>query len=183
MTPEQFIQNCVDDSEVKIMQLLMENFRQQSFYGEAWPAAKSPKKGGQKLLYKSNDLQGGFMSSNNGADIKVTNSTDYADIHNSGGDIPVTMKMKKFFWAMHYKASGGKSKTAKGNAANTKQNRALSAEAEYWKNMALMKVGSIIRIPKRQFLGAHARQDEAIKRIVDRNVQELADAIGASLQP
>ena len=60
----------------------------------------------------------------------------YAQAQNEGADIPVTAKMKKFFWAKHYEA-GGK----KGNA-----------DSDFWKGMALKKTGSKIHIKARRFI-------------------------------
>jgi phage gpG-like protein len=60
----------------------------------------------------------------------------YARIHNEGGVIivPITPRMKAFFWAMAYKAR--------------------RAEKEKWKAMALSKKNTFaIPIPKRQYMG------------------------------
>ncbi|MCZ2397926.1 MAG: hypothetical protein LC100_15465, partial [Chitinophagales bacterium] len=48
-----------------------------------------------------------------GMNIHITNSVDYAGVHNEGAEIPATAQMKKYFWAMYYKASGARSKTKK----------------------------------------------------------------------
>lgn len=167
-----FFQNCLSDTEKKVMELLMENFRQQAFFGEPWPAAKNPGKGGKKLLYQSNDLQGGFHSRTEDRGIVITNSVAYAAIHNDGGEITVTAAMKKYFWAMYYKAAGAMSKTKSGKPGNNQRNRALNAEAEYWKSLAMMKTGSRITIPRRRFLGDHPQLDESIQKVVDRNMEE-----------
>ena len=50
----------------------------------------------------------------------------------------VTAKMKGFFWAQHYKARGDA--------------KELSTEAQFWRNMALKKVGSQIKIVQRQYV-------------------------------
>lgn len=44
--------------------------------------------------------------------------------------------------------------------------------AEFWRCMALMKVGSSIRIPRRQFLGASAEVEKAVVAIIERNLSE-----------
>lgn len=63
--------------------------------------------------------------------VGTTNVTsDYAEIHNKGGTIRITAKMRKFFWAM-FKKTGD----------------------QYWKNMATHK-GNTIVIPKREYIGA-----------------------------
>lgn len=161
----------------------MENFRQQAFFGTPWVQAKNPTKGGKKILYQSGDLQDGFHSSIQEQGIHITNSYPYAEIHNEGGDITVTTGMKKFFWAMYYKASGAVSKTKHGAVSNNKRNRDLTTEAGYWKSLALMKAGSKIHIPQRQFIGDHLQLDEAMQRVVDRNMEDLQAEIANALKP
>lgn len=182
MNFETFLQNSLSDSEKKVMELLMENFRQQSFFGTPWAKPKNPGKGGQKILYKSGDLQDGFHSSVQGESIRITNSYPYASIHNEGGDITVSAQMKKFFWAMYYKASGGMGKTKTGTPGNNKRNRDLSSEAGYWKSLALMKAGAKIHIPQRQFIGEHPQLDAAIEKVIDRNMKDLANEITKMIQ-
>jgi phage gpG-like protein len=53
----------------------------------------------------------------------------YAKIHNEGGEITITAKMRRFFWAQ-YKETG----------------------VDYFKNMAL-RTGDKIVMPKRQYMG------------------------------
>lgn len=73
----------------------------------------------------------------------------YAKIHNEGGKIPVTKRMRRFFWAMHKKTG-----------------------QDFWKRMALSRKGHI-RIPKRQFLGITSDLDKAIKREIDTRIRNL----------
>ena len=61
---------------------------------------------------------------------------DYAEIHNDGGEIVVTDKMIKFFWAMYYTFKGKNNK-----------------KTQYFKALALKKSGSKIKVPKRKFMG------------------------------
>lgn len=172
MTFDQFVDNVLSDSEKKILELIAENFRQQSFFGEPWVKPKHPSKGNAKILYQNGDLQDGFTGQVSGRRIEISNSTAYASIHNTGGEISVTPGMKKFFWAMYYKATGAVSKTGK-----TKRDVKLTAEGEYWKSLALIKVGSKIKIPKRQFFGHHPKLDAAIEEVVDLNVKELHEEL------
>lgn len=75
---------------------------------------------------------------------------------------------------MYYKANNAvvyKVKTKQ--AANTKRNNKLTTEAAIWKSLALMKVGSKIKIPKRQFIGNHPQVDASVKRVVDVAVKKL----------
>ncbi len=86
--------------------------------------------------------------------IVIIADSEYATIHNEGGTIIVTAQMKKFFWAKYYEFSGAKTRTAKTKAeSKNKTNRSLNAKAEFCKRIALMKVGTKIKIPQRQFIG------------------------------
>lgn len=180
---DSFFQNVLSDTEVKVMELLHENIRRQAFFDKPWPAAKNPAKAGKKLLYQSGDMQDGYMSRIEGQNIHITNSVDYAGVHNEGAEIPVTAKMKKYFWAMYYKATGGITKTKGGTVGNNKRNRSLSSEATYWKSLALMKVGSKLKIPERRVIGEHPQLDAAIEKVIDRNMEETINEMMQKLQP
>lgn len=151
---------------------IIENFRTESFYGKAW-AAKSNYPGSRKgkILYRDGDLQGSISVTENlsAGTISASSFVKYANFHNEGGTITVTTQMKKFFWAMHYKASG-KVKTKKRGGGTTKASQKYSAEAAYWKAMALMKVGTKIQIKKRQFVGFHPELDASVKKRTDEAV-------------
>ena len=101
-----------------------------------------------------------------GTTIRWTSNLPYAQIQNEGGKIKVTAKMKKFFWAK-YKELTGKVKKGK-NGKPLKSSLGVSKVAEYYKAMALKKVGSIIEIPQRQFIGFNSDT----KKIVEDNIKE-----------
>lgn len=86
---------------------------------------------------------------------KVRTGTDlvYGEIHNEGGTITVTRNMKKFWWAKYYEYAGSVRKLKNGKISQAKGNLKTNAKAEFCRNMALMKVGAKIRIPKRQYIG------------------------------
>lgn len=175
MNFDTFFQNVLSDTDAKVMELLHENIRSQAFFGRLWPRAKNPAKSGKKLLYQSGDLQDGYMSRTEGMNIHITNTVEYAGVHNEGAEIPVSVPMKKYFWAMYYKASSGMSRTKGGTVSNNARNRSLNTEAQYWKSLALMKVGGKITIPERRVMGESPVIDNAIERIVDRNIKETID--------
>lgn len=77
----------------------------------------------------------------------------YGATHNEGAEITVTLKMKKYWWAKYYEFAGKLTKTKNGKVSNSARNKTTNAKAEYCKRMALMKVGTKIKIPKRQFIG------------------------------
>jgi phage gpG-like protein len=162
LMPEEFIKNTLTDLEKEILASIAENFRTQSFFGQSWQSRKSG--GSRKILHGQGTLENSFMGSNDGkSSITITSSVPYAAIHNEGGEITVTANMKKYFWAMHFRASA-------------------AAEKQYYKSLALMKTGSKITIPKRPFLGAHPAMDSLVQSVVDANVQELADSIFENLK-
>ncbi len=74
--------------------------------------------------------------------------------------------MKRFFWAKYYEA-GGKIKYNK-SGAMSKSNQRASDEAEYYKSLALMRVGSKITIPERRFIG----EAEQVTACVEKAVKE-----------
>ena len=76
----------------------------------------------------------------------------YANLHQQGGTLTVTPKMKSFFWAMYYKASGSVQNTKSGKQSKSVKSQRFSAYADIWKAMALKRVGSRIVIPKREFM-------------------------------
>jgi phage gpG-like protein len=86
--------------------------------------------------------------------VVVESQLDYSAIHNEGGTITVTKQMKKYWWSQYYKFAKKTKTTKSGNQSNSAANKKLNAKAQYCKNMALIKVGSKIKIPKRQFMGA-----------------------------
>lgn len=89
-----------------------------------------------------------------GNSIIITTDRVYAQIHNEGGTIPVTPKMKRFFWAKH--------KEAKDN-----DNTDL---AEQYKYMAL---ATTITIPKRQFIGNSTSMNNTITQKIKAHLTKI----------
>jgi len=57
-------------------------------------------------------------------------------------------------------------------ARKDKRTTQLSSEAEFWKVLALMKVGKTIRIPRRRFLGTSPEVEQAVREIIEENITE-----------
>ena len=144
-----------------------ENFRKGKFYGG--PGWQTPLRtslgfsgaGGQygPLLSSEDHL----MMSNSYEALEgrviIRNTTHYASVHNDGDQIPVTARMKKFFWAKHYEAEQLRGKG--------------SVEADFWKNMALKKPGGRIKIPRRHFLGPDKAVDKIVKDVIDTELRNF----------
>ena len=144
-----------------------ENFRQGKFYGgDRWqeplrvtlgfrgaPGQRGPLLSGSNHLMMNTDYQA------LPGRVIIRNSEVYAATHNDGEDIPVTEKMRRFFWAKH---------------AEEKQRLGVdSPEAEFWKRMALKKPGSKITIPQRHFLGPGPEVDKLVNDLINKELQEF----------
>ena len=150
-----------------VQESVRENFRQGSFYRNGrWQTPLRTSLGfrgaaGQygPLLSGSNHL---MMSTDyvpmNSA-VLIRNPVEYASVHNDGDQIPVTQKMRKFFWAKHYEAQDLRGKG--------------SVEADFWKNMALKKPGGRIKIPRRHFLGPDKAVDKIVKGVIDAELHKF----------
>ena len=151
------------------------NFERKAFFTTAWPARKRDGKGSLLLVRGGGGLRGSIRASQMPGAISFRSGQPYAQIHNEGGDIIVTAKMKRFFWAKYYELTGKVSYKKSGE--KTKSSVKISEEAEFYRNMALMKVGAKIHIPKRQFIGHHAAVDKTVKSIFDRNLKKSLETM------
>lgn len=150
------------DVKVELHDEFDKNFTRKAFFDEPWPKRMRNYSRGTTMAV-TNRLRRSYRGHITRSSIRFTSDAPYAGIHNVGGKIPVTPKMRKFFWAKYYEASGKMKKTAAGKTAATKQNTQLNDQALFWRNMALRK-GDHIEIPKRQVIGDHRQ----VKRIVER---------------
>ncbi len=81
--------------------------------------------------------------------------------------------MKRFFWHKYYDTSGSFGRRKDGSLRKDKRTVQLSTEAEFWKFMALMKVGTKIRIPRRRFLGTAPEVEQTVRQIIEENLTEF----------
>ncbi len=116
-----------------------ESFVKQGFTDSSfkkWDKSNSPLSG-KRTLYKSGKLMMSIKKTEENPDrVIIEADSAYAEIHNNGGYITVTSKMKRFFWAKHIDLK--------------KRNK---KKAEFCKAMALLKEGTKIKITARQFMG------------------------------
>lgn len=148
---QQLFNQLLKDIQIDLDDEFDRNFERKAFFTTGWKPAIKNSIG--SLLLRTGALRSSlFPSQIIGTSIKWTSSLAYADIHNSGGTITVTPKMKGFFWYRFRMATGG-------------NNKNLNAEALFWKAMALKPVGSAIIIPKRQFIGDHPMVHQSIRNV------------------
>lgn len=163
-TYQQLFNQLLRDIKVELDDEFDRNFERKAFFNTAWKLAKYNTIG--SLMMRTGALRKSLQSQiiHNNA-IKWQSSLPYANIHNAGGTIVVTKKMKGFFWYRYRMATGSMMVNSKKEVRKNKFNQKLTSEAIFWKAMALKPVGSVITIPKRQFIGEHAVVHQAIREI------------------
>ena len=169
---KQVFRNILKDIRVELSDEFDRNFERQGFFSEAWQRRKSPTRPGGSILIDTGGLRKSIRSKSTDSSITFYSDAPHAEIHNEGGEITVTAKMKRFFWAKYYAATGSFGRKKNGERRNDKRTIQLSAEAEFWKHLALMKVGSTIKIPRRQFLGHSPEVEQSVREIIEENLTE-----------
>lgn len=155
------ITKLVNDIRVELSDEFDLNFERKAFFNEKWKETRMPNQKGS-LMARSGNLRKSIQSHQTDTTITWSSSLPYASIHNQGGQIKVTPKMKSFFWAMFYN-SGGKEAEQEGNT--------LTQEQQAWKYMALTPVGNVINIPQRQFIGNNPEVNRLIEQVFEDNKQ------------
>lgn len=166
------VKRTLSDLRVELSEEFDRNFERQAFFSEAWQRRKSPFRPGGATLIDSGRLRASISSRTTDNSIIFYTNEPYAEIHNDGGEIKVTGRMKRFFWHKYYEAAGAYGRKKDGTPRRNKRNLTLSTQAEFWKHMALMKVGSVIRIPRRRFLGTSPEVEQMVRDVIEDNITE-----------
>jgi phage gpG-like protein len=166
------LQRILKDIQVEFKDEFDQNFERQSFFSEAWQRRKSPTRPGGSILIDTGQLRRSVKSRVTENSVVFYSDLPYASIHNDGGEIRVTEKMKRFFWYKYSSAVGRFGRKKNGELRKDKRTVQLSSEAEFWKFMALKKVGSTIKIPRRQFLGVSEEVEQGVREIIEENLRE-----------
>ena len=143
------VKRILSDIRVELGDEFDQNFERQGFFSEKWQRRKSPIRGDGHILVASGDLRKSIRSRSDESSITFYSDLAYAGIHNEGGEIKVTARMKRFFWHKYYETKD-----------------------EFWKAMALMKVGKTIKIPRRQFLGMAPEVETEVRKIIEDNLTQ-----------
>ena len=170
------------DLKVELLDEFDRNFERRAFFDRPWPERSYPGGRGSRLQasgrgrksFRGTILQNG---------VQFSTDTSYMGLHNRGGKIKITPRMRKFFWAMYYQNAGGITYSVKKRQANdTKRNRTLSAKAQYWRNMALTKKDAIT-IPQRQIIGDHPRVRQVAREVIHQDMQSAFRELAKALNP
>lgn len=169
------IRRILSDIRVELGDEFDRNFERQAFFNDAWTRRKSPPRPGGTILVDTGTLRRSIRSRTTDDSITFYTDLPYAAIHNDGGEIVVTEKMKRFFWHKYYEATGSFGRKKNGERRNDKRTRQLSTEADFWLFMALKRAGTTIRIPRRRFLGTGPEVERIVREIIEDNLNEYFD--------
>lgn len=169
------IRRILSDIRVELGDEFDMNFERQAFFNDAWTRRKSPPRPGGTILVDTGTLRRSIRSRTTDDSITFYTDLPYAAIHNDGGEIVVTEKMKRFFWHKYYEATGSFGRKKNGERRNDKRTRQLSTEADFWRFMALKRAGTTIRIPRRRFLGTGPEVERIVREIIEDNLNEYFD--------
>ena len=180
---DRLVNNILRDVQVELRDEFDRNFSRQGFFGEQWARRKSPlAKAGSAILTGTGALRRSITSRISGNSITFSSDLPYAAIHNEGGEIRVTPRMRRFFWAKYYAARGSFGYRKDGHKRQNKRNAYLTEEAAFWRAMALKPVGSSIQMPRRQFLGTHPKLEQLVREIIEENVEQALGGLAQGMR-
>ncbi len=141
--------DILDDMRVELSDEFDRNFERKGFFSDKWkPRAHDYARG--SLLMVSGAMRRSAQGQVSGDGVRFSSSLPYTTLHNEGGKITVTAKMKRYFWAQFMKTKD-----------------------EAWRRMALMKVGKVINMPERRFIGDGPDTQRIIRDVIADNLQRF----------
>lgn len=139
------------------------NFRLGGFDGKPWKTTwrqqlgVGAEKGYKPLTSKTLTLMNSIDTKIEDTAVHVLSDLDYSAIHNEGGDIPVTRKMRRFFWAKFYAAGGKGTKDGK-----------IPPLAKKWLYLALAAQNKKkFKMPKRMYIGESNKLNDVIVKKIE----------------
>ncbi len=167
---DDLLKRMLTDIKVELSDELDQNFQRKAFFDQPWaPRMRAYPRG--SLMVVTQRLRRSFRGSIGRNSVSWRSDAPYAAIHNNGGKIRITPRMRKFFWAMYYKNAGKMTTLKSGNDSKSQRNVTLSAEAQFYKSMALTKKGSFV-IPRRRIIGDHPKVKTIVEGIANRAIKE-----------
>lgn len=132
------------DINYYLLEYFQSSFTTKSFNNKQWKRSKN----NPNTLIDSGTLKKSIKTVQLTDDlIHIESDTPYSAIHNYGGTIRITDKMRKFFWAQFYKTKN-----------------------DSWKWMAISKASNIT-IPERQFIGIPNTLKQDIEKILNKYIK------------
>lgn len=179
MTGKNLIRQILNDIRIEAASEFDRNFERQAFFSRAWQRRVSPSRSKRGTLINTGELRRSISSKMDESSITFYSDLPYAAIHNEGGEIKVTERMKAFFWHKYMTAAGVLlfARRKDGSLRRDKNTQQISTEAEFWKHLALMKVGKTIKIPRRRFLGTSPELEQMVRRIIEHHLEVYSKSI------
>lgn len=150
----ELIKDAQTIAEVEMVNFVMSNFEKQGFRDSGftpWKKRKGDADPGRAILTDSSSLRDSVKITGSSPErVTLSATARHAEIHNEGGqvNIPVTPKMKKYFWYMYKRTRN-----------------------EKWKGMALTKKTHFsFTMPKRQFMGHSVSFNQHIEDLLIRSI-------------
>ncbi|WP_185284959.1 phage virion morphogenesis protein [Elizabethkingia anophelis] len=147
-----FRRNIPQKAAITMVNFFKRNFQVGGFVDvpfQRWKPSTYP--GARRTMVKSGNTRREIRKiriSQSQVVVGIANQNHYAKIHNEGGKILITPKMRRFFWAKF-------KETGKG----------------YWKGLALTKK-THIEIPQRKFIGDSKALEKTLDRMLIRELQK-----------
>lgn len=156
-----------------------DNFRKGGFVNNSlhlWPKAKRQSSGSSAasnygtLLSSRNHLFSSIKYIPSDYQVKIVNDVPYAAVHNWGGKVTVTPKLRRYAWRMYYQAGGESRRGPKGHKSVGKgRDAALPPAAQMWRGLALTKKKKL-KIPQRQFIGPSRELSEKLSAKLENEI-------------
>lgn len=156
MMNKDLLKNILSDVRVEMLDEFTRNFERKAFFDEPWVKRKRAGKG--SLLMISGRLRRSLHADISGRSVRFSSDCEYAAIHNGGGTINVTPKMRKYFWFRYMQAKAPEDTVP-----------VKGSQAQIWSYMARAKK---ITIPARPFIGNHPTITRTVKEIANERIKE-----------
>lgn len=157
---ERFVSLTLKDIGTEIGEEFDRNFEREAFFNEHWARRKFSDDESRGLLIRTGDLRRSIKTETAGHSVIFSSDLPYAAIHNEGGTITVTRKMKRYFWFLYRQLTDNYKRTP-------------TEEALFCKRMALKRAGGKIVMPCRRFIGMHPEVERIIREIVENNSKKI----------
>lgn len=174
-TLQTVINRILSDIKVELGEEFDRNFVRQGFFAQGWQRRAGAHRADKTLLIDTGTLRRSIRSHISGNNIVFSSDLPYAAIHNEGGQIRVTKRMKAYFWYRYRAVQPAFGRKKNGALRADQRNQRLSTDAQFFKAMALMKEGSTIKIPRRQFIGFAPEVERAVTEIIEENLNYYFD--------
>ncbi|MBK9292581.1 MAG: phage virion morphogenesis protein [Bacteroidetes bacterium] len=175
------MKQILKDLSVGLLDEFDRNFERKAFFDQPWPARRLNTRGSLLVVRGGGGLRGSLRAQINQNSITFSSHQRHAALHNEGGSIVVTERMKRFFWAMHYRFASRMRYRKDGKPG--KKSLSLGEQAQYYQNLALMRTGSSINMPRRRFIGPHPQVDNIVRQVADQHMQGIQTMLKQLLKP